>query len=438
VSNTTYLTYYLTAILNDGTQNYPVTSQSVTLTTITLSSSPNYTINYSTNQVIISLLAQQSYLTYLWSSISPNANIISGTNTYQVTAEPSVGVTTVIPYQVVTTANGGDATLTVTQNITILKELMIQIQILSTMPFEMVEEGNLTVSPNVVTLFYGNSIQLKAIADDVISYQWYDDKGRSYPSTQTIIYTPDSDIGYVYISCKVTNSVGATQTRTVIIQVLPNIILSKTDVTVYYTDEVYVKAIGGNSYKWVAINRSEYLPNSCYPTFETDIMRFIPERDYEYKVTAYDGLGNESIGYVKITVIPKPMEVLQNDLIPMSLYEDVIYRRKNIIIEKLKRDTNLLSQLTQFYNVQLQTAYKMEFQSKQGRGYRVPWISKYQITNQTTQMLVSFEQQYQLLRYLLNAPNCNLSFLINIIQYNFVLRSCNQPKDYYLQGPITR
>jgi hypothetical protein len=438
VSNTTYLTYYLTAILNDGTQNYPVTSQTVTLTTTTLSLSPNYTINYSTNPVIISLLAQQSYLTYLWSSISPNANIISGSTTYQVTAEPSVSSTEIIPYQVLTTANSGAATLTVIQNITILKELVIQIQILSSMPFEMVEEGNLTVTPNVVTLFYGNSIQLTAIADDVVSYEWFDDKGRSYPSTQSIIYTPDSDIGYVYISCKVTNSVGATQTRTVIIQILPNIIVSKKDITVYYTDEVYVKAIGGNSYKWVAINRSEYLPDSCYPTFDTDIMRFIPERDYEYQVTAYDGLGNESIGYVKITVIPKPMEVLQNDLIPLSLYEDVIYRRKNIIIEKLKRDTNLLSQLTQFYNVQLQSAYKMEFQSKQGRGYRVPWISKYQITNQTNQMLISFEQQYQLLRYLLNAPNCNLSFLINIIQYNFVLRSCNQPKDYYLQGPITR
>lgn len=438
VTNSTYSTYYLTAILNDGAIPYPVTSQTVTLTTTTLSLSPNYTINYSTNPVIISLLAQQSYLTYLWSSTSGNANIVSGSTTYQVTAEPSVSSTEIIPYQVVTTANSGAATLTVIQNITILKELEIQIQILSSMPYEMVEEGNLTVSPNVVTLFYGNSIQFTAIANDVVSYEWYDDKGRSYPSTQTIIYTPDSDVGYVYISCKVTNSVGATQTRTVIIQVLPNIILSKTDVKVYYTDEVYVKAIGGNSYQWVAINRSEYLPNSCYPTFDTDIMRFIPERDYEYQVTAYDGLGNESIGYVKISVIPKPMEVLQNDLIPMSLYEDVLHRRKNVIIEKLKRDTNLLSQLTQFYNVQLQTAYKMEFQAKQGRGYRVPWISKYQITNQTNQMLVSFEQQYQLLRYLLNAPNCNLSFLINIIQYNFVLRSCNQPKDYYLQGPITR
>jgi hypothetical protein len=301
-----------------------------------------------------------------------------------------------------------------------------------------VKEGNLLVSPNVITLFYGNPIELTAIADDVVSYEWKDQKGRTYPSTSSIVYTPDNDVGYVYITCKVTNSVGASQSRTVIIQVLPNIILSKNEVSVYYTDEVYIKAIGGNSYKWVAINRSEYLPNSCYPEFTSDVMRFIPERDYEYQVTAYDGLGNESIGNVKITVIQKPMEVLQNDLIPMSLYEDVIHRRKNIIIEKLKRDTNLLSQLTQFYNIQLQSAYKMEFQAKQGRGYRVPWISKYQITNQTNQMLISFEQQYQLLRYLLNTPNCYLNYLINIVQYNFVLRSCNQPKDYYLKGTFTR
>lgn len=440
VLDTTYSTYYLTGVLNDGINLYPVTSQTVTLQVTTLSLSPNYTINYSTNSVIISLLPQQSYLTYIWSSTSLNANILSGQTTYQVLAEPNVttALPEVIPYQVVTTANSGAATLTLIQNITIYKELEIQIQILSTSPYEMVEEGKLTTTPNVITLFYGNSIQFTAVAGDVVSYKWTDDKGRSYPSTQSIIYTPQHDVGYVYITCKITNSVGATQSQTVIVQVLPNIILSKTDVTVYYTDEVYVKAIGGNSYKWVAINRSEYLPNSCYPTFDTDIMRFIPERDYEYKVTAYDGLGNESIAFLKITVIPKPMEILQNDLIPMSLYEDVIQRKKNIIIEKLKRDTNLLSQLTQFYNIQLQTAYKMEFQSKQGRGYRVPWISKYQITNQTNQMLLSFEQQYQLLQFLLRNPNCNLNYLINIIQYNFVLKSCNQPKNYYLQGPITR
>ncbi len=440
VINTTYSTYYLTAILNDGTVSYPVTSQTVYLQNTTLSLLPNYTINYSTNSVIISLLAEQSYLTYLWTSTSSNANIISGELTYQVLAKPNVSTTfpEIIPYQVVTTANSGAATLTVTQNITIYKELEIQIQILSSTPYEMVEEGKFTTTPNVITLFYGNSIELTAIAGDVVSYQWTDDKGRSYPSTQSIIYTPDQDVGYVYIKCKVTNSVGATQSQTVIIQVLPNIILSKTDVSVYYTDEVYIKAIGGNSYTWVAINRSEYLPNSCYPTFDTDIMRFIPERDYEYKVTAYDGLGNESIAFVKITVIQKPIEVLQNDVIPMSLYDDVIHRKKNLIIEKLKRDTNLLSQLTQFYNIQLQSAYKMEFQAKQGRGYRVPWISKYQITNQTNQMLLSFDQQYQLLQYLLRNPNCNLNYLINIIQYNFVLRSCNQPKNYYLQGPITR
>jgi hypothetical protein len=347
-------------------------------------------------------------------------------------AQPSVPDVTIIPYQAITTANNGAATLTVVQNITILRELVIQIEILSSMPYEIVNEGNLKTTPNVVTLFYGNPIEFTAIADDVVSYEWKDDKSRSYPSTQSIIYKPIYDVGYVYITCTVTNSVGASQSRSVIVQVLPNIILSKTDVTVYYTDEVYIKAIGGNFYKWVAINRSEYLPDSCYPEFTTDIMRFIPERDYEYEVTAYDGLGNESIGYVKIQVIPKPIDVLQNDLIPMTLYEDVIHRRKNVVIEKLKRDTNLLSQLTQFYNIQLQTAYKLEFQAKEGRGYRVPWISKYQITNQTNHMLISFEQQYQLLRYLLNTPNCNLNFLMNIIQYNFVLTSCNQPKNYYL------
>ncbi len=425
VSNfTTYSSYYITAVLSDLLTTYNVTSASVSLTANDLTTTFSHQTTYSDSVETITL-TDISGLEYSWSSTNPNANIIGGALTNEVTIKPTVSGTVpeTITYEVQVETTDGTAVLTSSSlEVVVAPQLTIEVIILTSMKESFEWIHNLNETPSVITIYNGNSIQLIASAYYVDTYEWFDDKGNTYPSTESIIYKPDKDVGIIGITCIVTNFDGATSTKTVYIQVLPNVILSKDVVNVYYTDEVIVKAVGGNSYKWTAINRSQYLPDSCYPEFTGDIMKFVPaERDYEYKVTAYDGLGNESSTTLKINVLEKPMSVLDKDLIPIILYDDVINRRKNQIIEKLKKDNRLLNQLTEFYNVTLMSAYKMEFQAKQGRGYRVPWITKYQIVNEQNYMLLSFQQQYQFLKYLLMTRNSNFLFLVNIVQYDFVL-----------------
>ena len=122
------------------------------------------------------------------------------------------------------------------------------------------------------------------------------------------------------------------------------------------------------------------------------------------------------------------MNILDIDLIPIELFEPVLNKNKKAIIDILKNNKTLLNQLIQFYNIQLMSSYKFEFQAKQGRGFKVPWYCRFNVVNDNNLFLLSFQQQYQFLRYLLNNDNRHgrsyFMFLINIVQFQFVLPTC--------------
>lgn len=208
----------------------------------------------------------------------------------------------------------------------------------------------------------------------------------------------------------------------------PKIIKNKEKIIVYKFDKVKLKVEGASSYLWKPILPSDdSLPSSCYPTFYSDVVEFTPQRDLSYEVIGTDGSGGSSSIYFDIVLQDKPMDVLDIDLLPHLLLEPVLHKKKNKIIQILKNNQKLLNQLTEFYNITLMSAHNTEFQSKNGRGYRVPWVTSYQIKEDTSHLLLSFQQQYQFLRYLLNNTNphgkSHFMYLINIIQYNFVLPS---------------
>lgn len=208
----------------------------------------------------------------------------------------------------------------------------------------------------------------------------------------------------------------------------PTIIKDKQKIIVFKFDKVKLKIDGASSYEWKPIYPSEEsLSSSCYPTFFTDVVEFTPQRDLSYEVIGFDQSGGSSSIYFDIILKDKPMDILDIELIPNLLFEEVLSKKKNLIIQILKKNKKLLDQLTQFYNITLMSAHNTEFQSKSGRGYRVPWVSRYQIKENRTHMLLSIQQQYQFLRYLLNNTNphgkSHFMYLINIIQYNFVLPS---------------
>ncbi len=209
----------------------------------------------------------------------------------------------------------------------------------------------------------------------------------------------------------------------------PSIIKNKEKIIVYKYDKVSLKVEGASTYLWRPIPPSDdSLPSSCYPTFHSSIVEFIPQRDLSYEVIGYDNSGTSSSLFIDIILTDKPMDILDIELIPNILVQEVLHKKKNKIIHILKKNPTLLNQLTEFYNITLMSAHNTEFQSKNGRGYRVPWLTFYQIKEgSSSPMLLSFQQQYQFLRYLLNNSNphgkSHFLYLINIIQYNFVLPS---------------
>lgn len=196
-------------------------------------------------------------------------------------------------------------------------------------------------------------------------------------------------------------------------------------INVYKFDRIYLNALPDSLIDviWTPINKLKYLPSSCYTIFTGNNVDYIPERDVEYEVTS--GTYSKKI---KINLLDKPMNVFDIQLIPVELNNDVLNRNKNQIIIKLKNNPILLNQLIQFYNIQLQSSFSYVNQSKQGRGFRIPWYCNYNVMNGSNDFIMSYMQQYQFMRYLLLHTNqhthSHFMYLINIIQYNFILKSC--------------
>ncbi len=246
-------------------------------------------------------------------------------------------------------------------------------------------------------------------------------------------------LGKINLYCQTTYKNGKDKIYTFKIHVLPkttlyhitqnpSLIKNNEKIIVYKYDKVKLKVEGASSYIWKPIISSDvdHLPSSCYPTFYSDTIDFIPQRDLSYEVIGTDGDQTNSI-FINIILKDKPMDVIDIQILPHILFEDVIHKREKKIIKLLKNNKTLLNQLTEFYNITLMSAHNTEFQSKNGRGYRIPWKTQYQFIEDTQNILLSFEQQYQFLRYLLNNTNPHgksyFMYLINIIQYNFVLPS---------------
>ncbi len=190
----------------------------------------------------------------------------------------------------------------------------------------------------------------------------------------------------------------------------------------YYPDPISIKVSGAVSYIWSPIE-SEFTPNGCNPTSNTDTLNFIPQKNIQYKVTGTDSFGNEIIEYIDILVKNRPMKILDRELIPVVLYNYVINRNEKKIIEILNKNIILRRNLTQFFKIQLPSQYSYAFQGKIGRGFRIPWYSILEEKNQNGSIIISFEEQWKLYKYLiLNSNkfgNSDLNYLWNIMKNKF-------------------
>ena len=111
-------------------------------------------------------------------------------------------------------ANGGAATLSTSQTITVSPQVV------------------LTATPQTTYLNNPTPVTLTASADGAISYAWSDSLGNTYSGTP-ITFTPTSAVNVTF-TCTATNTYNSTTTNTILVKVLgePTITLSPS--TPYY------------------------------------------------------------------------------------------------------------------------------------------------------------------------------------------------------------
>ena len=126
---------------------------------------------------------------------------------------------------------------------------------------------------------------------------------------------------------------------------------------------------------------------------------------------------------IDIIVIPKPVNILDNDIIPEVLYQSVINRNSIKVKELLLTNRQLLYKIISFYYKTITNAYKMEMNNKKGSQIKVPWIAKYNIDNETNDMIVTFEQLWNLYIYI-NKYKTNYMNLIS--NFAFLLKNLNE------------
>jgi hypothetical protein len=163
------------------------------------------------------------------------------------------------------------------------------------------------------------------------------------------------------------------------------------------------------------------LPLNCiYYKYGTNIILH-PYSTQEYNVTVYQNNNILTSGNIKINVIEKPMNVIDVDILPYILYETIIERDTKSLIILLNENKQLVTKIINFYYNTLQTAYRMEGTNKSGISFSIKWTTTYQIINESTEMILNFNQQWNFFKYINynrernNIITSNFSYLLNVI-----------------------
>jgi hypothetical protein len=181
----------------------------------------------------------------------------------------------------------------------------------------------------------------------------------------------------------------------------------------------YNNSITNNiNYIWTPTT-SKYLPaNQAGIKYGSEIT-VILYKSMEYIVNAY--IDNQLIGTnnLKINILEKPSSVIDVDVIPCSLYMDVINRNSKELKKLLLQDRILSDKLINFYYTTLETAYRLEWTNKFGGNSLINWYSVYQQMNESSQMIITFKQQWKFFKYIQlnqtrnNKTASNFAFLLN-------------------------
>jgi len=271
---------------------------------------------------------------------------------------------------------------------------------------------NITANYNIPTLLnvYGCS-----------TYTWYPSLYLNQTTGSSVISTPLKDIKYTIQGKDSFNTISITY---ITVTVDSNLEFTPSNPTVYDGNllelNVNYTLFSNNNitYTWKS-NLFNGLPSNCVDLKYGSTIKLHPYNTIEYMVTTYQNNNIVTVGYIPITVISKPVNIIDNDILPYSLYYDIINRNKRKIEEELLSNKTLSKNIIYFYYTTLQSAYRMEWTNKNGISCKINWITYYQIENESNEMILSFEQQWRFFQYinLLNRQSItsNFGYLLNII-----------------------
>jgi hypothetical protein len=291
-----------------------------------------------------------------------------------------------------------------------------------------------TAVNNYITVSYNTPIEL--IVNGCSSYEWYPSLYLNQNYGSNVVCTPLENITYTILGKDPFNTI----TRTYIfVTVNSNLIFTPENPTVYDGNildlSVYYNL---NSEQTLYTWKSEFflrLPPNCVNLLYGDTIKLHPYNTIEYKVNAYQNNQLVTSGNIKVNVISKPSNIIDNDILPYQLYEYIINRNRKKLKEELLKNTQLSKKIIKFYYTTLQTAYRMEFTNKNGIEFKVPWLTYYQITNESNAMILSFEQQWKFFQYINfyqrkndNITLSNFTFLLNNVNALFL----EKPQKIYI------
>ena len=273
----------------------------------------------------------------------------------------------------------------------------------------------ITSLQNKYIIDYNTSLQLNVNGSS--TYIWYPSTYLNVTNQSSVICTPLENIIYTILGTDEYYTI----TRTYIeIIVNSNLIFTPSNPTIYSGNRLLLNVSHNNpnidnilTYSW------QLIPLNCNNIKYGNTIILNPYQNQEYRVTAYNNNDIITVGNIKLNVIVKPSNIIDSDILPYKWYNLIIERNRDELIKEVKFNKVLSFKIINFYYTTLQSAYRMEWTNKNGIPCKINWTTLYEIVNETSDMKLSFEQQWKFFQYIQynrhSRTQSNFFYLLNII-----------------------
>ena len=174
------------------------------------------------------------------------------------------------------------------------------------------------------------------------------------------------------------------------------------------------------TYEWKPYNRI-FLDDSYVQNYGISF-RLIPYKTQTFIVNGVTSNGTIlAFSQITINAIEKPSYLLDNDLLPNEYYDIIINRNTKELRKKLIENKILSQKIIRFYYNQILTAYRFQWNNKNGIQYKMPWLTYIQVNNSSNEVVISFTEQWKLFQYIHTNQQrngytkSNFAYLINIV-----------------------